>query len=73
MTCSVQLMHHRDILEPLFPDFCSKFAAEPHSLRTGGRWFDPWLGQYSLYGLMIVIAKGFIPFFPLSIVWTMVM
>ena len=35
-------------------------TAEPHSsvgsvadLRTGGRWFDPRLGQYSFRGLMI--------------------
>ena len=53
--------------------------AEPHSsfssvtdLRTGGRWFDPWLGQYSFRGLMIVIATGFIPLSPLSVVSTMV-
>ena len=38
-------------------------STEPHSsvcsvadLRTGGRWFDPRLGQYSLRGLMLVIA-----------------
>ena len=42
--------------------------AEPHSsvgsiadLRTGGRWFDTWLGQYSFGGLMIVVETGFIP------------
>ena len=53
--------------------------AEPHSsvgsvadLRTGGRWFDPRLGQYSFRGLMIVIATGFIPLSPLSVVSTMV-
>ena len=51
--------------------------AESHSsvgsvadLRTGGRWFDP-LGQYSFRGLMIVIATGFIPLSPLSVVSTM--
>ena len=34
--------------------------AEPHSsvgsiadFRTGGHWFNPWLGQYSFRGLMI--------------------
>ena len=48
-------------------------CAEPHSrrdadLRTGGHWFDPRLGQYSLRGLMIVIATGFIPLSPLSLV-----
>ena len=42
-------------------------------VRTGGRWFDLRLGQYSFWGLMIVIATGFIPFSPLSVVWTMVM
>ena len=57
----------------------SKYA-EPHSsvgsiadLRTGGCWFDPRLGQYSFRGLMIVIATGFIPLSPLSVVLTMVM
>ena len=55
-------------------------AAEPHSsvgsvvdLRTEGRWFDPRLGQYSFRGLMIVIATGFIPLSPLSVVSTIVM
>ena len=54
--------------------------AEPHSsvgsvadLRTGGRWFDPRLGQYSFRGLMIVIVTGFIPLSLLSVVLTMVM
>ena len=54
--------------------------AEPHSavgsfvdLRTGGRWFDPRLGQYSFRRLMIVIAAGFIPLSQLSVVTTMVM
>ena len=49
------------------------FQAEPHSsvgrvadLTTGGRWFDPRLGQYSFQGLMIVIATGFIPLSPQS-------
>ena len=42
-------------------------------LRTGGRRFNPKLGQYSFRGLMIVIAKGFIPLSPLSIVSTTVM
>ena len=55
-------------------------AAELHSsvgsvanLRTGGRWFDPPLGQYYFRGLMIVMATVFIPFSPLSFVSTMVM
>ena len=30
-------------------------------LRTGGRWFDPRLGQYFCGGLMLVIATGFFP------------
>ena len=54
--------------------------SEPHSsvgsvadLRTGGRWFNPRLDQYSFRGLMIVIATGFIPLSPLSVVSTMVM
>ena len=54
--------------------------AEPHSsvgsfadLRTGGCWFDPWLGQYCSRGLMIINATGFIPLPPLSVVSTMVM
>ena len=41
-------------------------------LRTGSRWFDPQLGQYSFRGLTIVIATIFIPLAPLSIVSTMV-
>ena len=55
------------------------FIAEPHStvgsvadVRTGGRWFDPLLSQYSFRGLMIVIATGFTPLSPLSVVSTMV-
>ena len=56
------------------------FSAEPHSsfgsvvnLRTGGRWFDPRLGQFSFQGSMTVIATGFIPLSPRSVVTTMVM
>ena len=37
-------------------------------LRTGGRWFDARLGQYSFLELMIVIATGSIPLSPLSVV-----
>ena len=55
-------------------------TAKPHSsagsvadLRTGGHWFNTHLGQYSFQGLMMVIATGFIPLSPLSIVSTMVM
>ena len=54
--------------------------AEPHSsvgsvadLRTGGRWFNPRLGQYSFRGLMmIVIATGFISLSPQSVVSKMI-
>ena len=42
------------------------------NLRIGGRWLDPRLGQYSFQGSVIVIATGFIPHSPLSIVLTMV-
>ena len=42
-------------------------CAETHSsvasdaeLRTGAHLFDPWLGQYSFRGLIIVIVTGFI-------------
>ena len=30
-------------------------------LRSGDGWFDPWLIQYSLQELMIVLVTGFIP------------
>ena len=79
----------RDITEILFKTALNtmqsinqslKLAAKPNSsvgrvadLRTGGRGFDPQLGQYSFRGLMIVIATGFIPRSPLSIVLTMAM
>ena len=42
-------------------------------LRTGGRWFNPHLGQYSFRGLIIVIVTGFIPLSPLSIVLPIVL
>ena len=55
-------------------------VAEHHSsigkeadLRAGGRGFDPRFSQYSFRDLMIVIATGFIPLSPLSVVSTMVM
>ena len=51
------------------------YTAEPHSsvgsvvdLRTGGRWFDSRLGQYSFRELMTVIATGSIPLSTLSVV-----
>ena len=42
-------------------------------LRTRGRLFNPQLSQYSFQGLMIVIATGFIPLSPLSIVLILIM
>ena len=55
------------------------FLAEPLSsvssvqdLKAGGCWFDPRLGQYSVRGLMIVIATGFIRLSLLSIISTIV-
>ena len=64
----------------IFPNVACTYRAEPHhsvgsvvDLRTGGRWFDPWLSQYSFRGLMIVIATGFIPLSLLSFVSTIVM
>ena len=54
-----------------------KILTEPHSLvadfRIEGRWFEPWLCQYSFRGLMVVIATGFIPLSLLSVVSTIVM
>ena len=43
------------------------------NFRKDGCWFDPWLIQYSFRELMIVIATGFTPLSPLSIVSTMIM
>ena len=40
-------------------------------MRTGGRWFDTRLGQYSFRELMMLIATGFITPSLLSIVLTM--
>ena len=34
-------------------------VASKQELRTGGCWFDPWIGQYSFLGLMIATATGF--------------
>ena len=57
-----------------------RIITEPHSsvgsvadLRTGGHMFNPRLGKYSFLGLMILIAIGFIPLSPLSVVSTTVM
>ena len=54
------------------PTTCSLVGGE-HDWRTGLRWFDPWLGQYSFRELVIVIATGLIPLSLTSIVSTMVM
>ena len=58
----------------------NKTLAEPHSsvgsvadLRPGGRWYDPRLGQNSVRELMKVIATGFIPLSPLSVISTTTM
>ena len=62
----------------IFPHFvfyllaASPIVVSVADLRTGGRWFNARLGQYSFRGLTIVIATGFIPLSPLSIVSTMV-
>ena len=57
----------------------SSLQPDPHSsvgsvadLRTGGRWFDPPLCHHSFRGLINVIATGFSPLSPLSVVSTMV-
>ena len=47
---------------------CQGSIAWSVAYRTGGHWFDSWLSQYSLWGLMMVIATGFIPLSLLSIV-----
>ena len=42
-------------------------------LRKEGSWSDPWFGQNSIQGLMLVIAPGFIALSPLSILLITVM
>ena len=71
---------HLPLYKQRFLFLISTENAESHSsvgsdanLRTGGRWFDPRLGQYSFRELMIVIATGFIPLSPLSVVSTMIL
>ena len=56
----------------------SSSMAKPHNsvdsvadLRTGGRWFNSQLSQYSFHGLMTVNETGFISLSPLSVVLTM--
>ena len=50
---------------------CSVGGAQ--DFRTGGRWCDSRLGQYSFPWLMVFIASGFIRLSPLSVVLTKVM
>ena len=60
-------------LNQCFASFFSTFEPSPHSsvssisLRSGGFWFNPLFGQYSIWALMIVIATEFIPLSLLSI------
>ena len=74
---SVRVAFNGKILLTLYQT--TKCWVEPHSsvgsvadMRMGGRWFNPHLVQYSFRGLMIIIATGFIPLSPLSVVLTMV-
>ena len=78
-TPNEQILLPNPVAIMFFKSLLFKGFAKPHSsagsaadLRTGGHWFDPQLGQYSFGGLMIVIATGFIPLSPLSVVSTMV-
>ena len=55
-------------------------SAEPNGsvssiedMRTGGCWFDSWARPLLFQGLMMVIATGFIPLSPPSIISTMFM
>ena len=64
----------------IFTIFSISHYAEPHCLVgtvadsiTEGCWFDPWPSKYSFRGLITVIATGFIPLSPLSVVLTMYM
>ena len=65
-TAAVSYIHNEQV-EP------NSSVSSVADLRTGGRWFDPRLGQYSFRRLMIVIATGFIPLSLLSVVSTMIM
>ena len=55
---------------PVFPPspIAQSVALWTLVFRTGGRWFDPRLGQYPFQGLKIVIATRFISLSPLPIV-----
>ena len=55
------------------PEPPTVYVGSVANLKKGGCWFDSRLGQYSFRGLKIVIATGFIPLSPLSVVSTMVM
>ena len=70
--CWLCLWLNSDLLFSSIPEPHSSFGGVS-DLRTGGCWFDPWLGQYTFGGLMIVIATGFIPLSPLSVLSTEVM
>ena len=52
--------------------FPKSWVSNMQDLKTGGRWFDSQLGQYSFQGLMIAIATGFISLSLLFVVSTMV-
>ena len=71
--------HHFVCFHNVFKRVLSREAVSHSSvgsvadLRTGGRWFDHRLGQYSFSGLMILIATGVILLSLLSVVSTMIM
>ena len=71
----IYTVHDRHVLSKYTYEILN---AEPHTsvgsvadLRTGGRWFDPRLGQYPVRRLTIVTATGVIPLSPLSVISTM--
>ena len=65
-----QQIYNGDIVSLVY--WYTEICNNAEDLRTGSRWFDPRLSKYSLPGLMIVIATGFIPLSPLSVVLTTV-
>ena len=74
-------MYIQGLSSHVLPAVCPNVPlSEPHSsvgsfadLGTGGRLFDPRLGQYSFRELMTIISPGLIPLSLLSVVSTMVM
>ena len=50
----------KQLCETIKADIHSSVGSK-HDLRTGGRWFDLQLGQYSSRGLMAVSETGLIP------------